>query len=105
MKVIDPSGHHDGREQTIRVGNYLDLLEASSLEESLSHCANGATIFGPYVHLSIHNESCDRLAGTSILHARFRWIDDESRADDGVLQSVSHFPFVRLAGSAPGDIC
>ena len=36
---------------------------------------------------------------------RFRGIYDESRADDGLLQFVSHFPFVCIASKTPGDAC
>src|SRR5208283_1498634 len=88
-------------EHALRVGNHSQPLELSSLEEPVSHRADGATILSPYVHLSIHNEPCDSLARTSVLHARFHRIDGKSRTGDGLVQPGARFPFVCLTRNTP----
>src|SRR5260370_34341063 len=87
MKLSHCPVHHSRRELAPRVGDYSHLLEFSGVAEPVCHCANSATVLGPYVHLAIYTESGYSLPRTSVLHARFHWIAGKARAADGIFQS------------------
>ena len=78
------------------------MLKTARVEQPLRQSTGPSSVFGPYIHFSVHDKSGDGLPRTAVLHSGFLWINAEARVCHDVLQSVPHFPGVCFPGHSSG---